>query len=302
MWNCFRLGVVFVVVVVVVAEIFVFWFVSLDNSRIGMKYLHSQKPQIIHRDLTCANVLLTAGNTALICDFGISRMKSDSQAMTAAMGSLAYMAPEVFRGDNYDASCDVFSFAVVLFELVTFARVPVSWWWFYVFFFFFYTHTHSLSLLLFLLFEKPNNISPHLWASLCATEGQRLSLSTVPQRYASLIERCWNGDASLRPSYARACESWQLLYSKTHAHTHVHSFGEIENYCQTTLSKRPARTNVTGLVSSASMSSSSLSPQASLDVTASMALAHAGNVDAAYVSYVDSDKVDLLVWCVFLVY
>lgn len=48
---------------------------------------------------------------------------------------------------------------------------------------------------------QPKNISPHLWASLCATEGRRLSLTTVPLRYKTLIERCWQDDAKLRPGF-----------------------------------------------------------------------------------------------------
>ena len=61
---------------------------------------------------------------------------------------------------------------------------------------------------------QPKNISPHLWASLCATEGRRLSLATVPLRYKTLIERCWHDDAKLRPGFViwMVFEEISLLY------------------------------------------------------------------------------------------
>jgi hypothetical protein len=137
--------------------------VATDIAR-GMQYLHCMyhsvscllclifilllfvhvafKPlPIIHRDLTTANVLLSASNRAMLCDFGLSRIKNESGSMTAAMGSLPYMAPECFRGEHYDQSVDVYSYAIVLWELISLRRMP------------------------------PQGITCHLWATQAALDG-----------------------------------------------------------------------------------------------------------------------------------
>ncbi|KAA8490347.1 Secretory immunoglobulin A-binding protein EsiB [Porphyridium purpureum] len=88
-------------------------FVGIVN---GLKYLHSAK--LIHRDIKPQNILLTEEYTAKISDFGLATVKNTgSQAKTKA-GTDAYMAPEVMRGDRYDRTCDVWSFGVMLYEMV----------------------------------------------------------------------------------------------------------------------------------------------------------------------------------------
>ncbi|XP_013397106.1 mitogen-activated protein kinase kinase kinase 7-like isoform X2 [Lingula anatina] len=85
----------------------------------GVEYLHNIKPKsIIHRDLKPPNLLLVNGGTVLkICDFGTA---CDIQThMTNNKGSAAWMAPEVFEGCNYSEKCDVFSFGIILWEVIT---------------------------------------------------------------------------------------------------------------------------------------------------------------------------------------
>jgi serine/threonine-protein kinase TNNI3K len=83
----------------------------------GMNFLHSKN--IIHRDLKSDNILLTSLNRAKISDFGISRMKDFVQTqMTRAVGTSNYMAPEVALGMDYDEKCDVFSYSIIMFELL----------------------------------------------------------------------------------------------------------------------------------------------------------------------------------------
>mmetsp|Transcript_16744 Transcript_16744/g.37754 ORF Transcript_16744/g.37754 Transcript_16744/m.37754 type:complete len:295 (-) Transcript_16744:90-974(-) len=97
---------------------------------LAMDYLHKFQPQIIHRDLKSLNLLLskpvTSGkDTPLVkvSDFGLSRMKdqageADWGKMTIAAGTCHWMAPEVFTGTNYDEKVDVYSFGMILFEIV----------------------------------------------------------------------------------------------------------------------------------------------------------------------------------------
>ena len=64
-------------------------------------------PKIIHRDLKPANLLLTETDNIMLCDFGISREKlTDTTTMTGFVGTVAYMAPELFKNKNYSEKVD----------------------------------------------------------------------------------------------------------------------------------------------------------------------------------------------------
>jgi serine/threonine protein kinase len=90
----------------------------------GMDYLHQNN--IIHRDLKTANLLIGSGQVVKIADFGVSRLRSQGGEMTAETGTYRWMAPEVINHKPYDHKADVFSFAIVLWELVT-TKVTCGW-------------------------------------------------------------------------------------------------------------------------------------------------------------------------------
>ncbi|KAJ0392682.1 hypothetical protein ATCC90586_011058 [Pythium insidiosum] len=85
----------------------------------ALTYLHSLEHVVLHRDLKSRNVMLTENHDAKLTDFGIARERANDETMTAGVGSLFWMAPEVMRGERYDEKADVFSFGVMLSELDT---------------------------------------------------------------------------------------------------------------------------------------------------------------------------------------
>ena len=104
--------------------------ILLDVS-LGLLYLHTQTPPIIHRDLTANNVLLTSDMKAKITDFGVSCMFDPDPTkhymrMSKCPGSLLYMPPETLQSedkyketrDNFD-KLDVFSFGVLILHVCT---------------------------------------------------------------------------------------------------------------------------------------------------------------------------------------
>ena len=83
----------------------------------GLTYLHDTC-RVAHRDIKSPNILLAEDGRVKLSDFGLSREVLVAAPMTRA-GSLVWAAPEVLKGLKYDCSCDQWSFAVVLWELLT---------------------------------------------------------------------------------------------------------------------------------------------------------------------------------------
>ena len=91
----------------------------LYGVSLGLFYLHSQIPPIIHRDLSSNNVLLTHNMTAKISDLGVARILDPNPLqvsyMTPTLGTLAFMPPEVIIANpKYNTSTDVFSFGILM--------------------------------------------------------------------------------------------------------------------------------------------------------------------------------------------
>lgn len=134
----------------------------------GMRELHSHK--IVHRDLKTANVLLDGALHVKICDFGTSRDFNMTTMMTFT-GTISYMAPELLKEMPVSEKIDIYSFAVLLWELIT-KQVPFASW-------------------------KPVQI---IW--FIAGEGRRLPIpEDCPDIFRNIIERCWAEEPKKRPDF-----------------------------------------------------------------------------------------------------
>lgn len=141
---------------------------SIDVSK-GMEYLHQNN--IIHRDLKTANLLMDTHKVVKVADFGVARFQNQGGVMTAETGTYRWMAPEVINHQPYDQKADVFSFAIVLWELVT-AKVPYD------------------------------TMTP-LQAALGVRQGLRPDLpKNAHPKLLELMQRCWEAVPDNRPCFS----------------------------------------------------------------------------------------------------
>ena len=92
----------------------------LSDVALGMAYLYSKGVE--HRDLKSLNVLLDGGRRCKVSDFGLSKSESlnttaTQSTMGGAKGTPSYMAPELLEDNLFDEKSDVYSFAIVIWEI-----------------------------------------------------------------------------------------------------------------------------------------------------------------------------------------
>lgn len=167
-------------------HILVNWAVQIAR---GMHYLHEGAVvPIIHRDLKSSNILLleTIENddigrkTLKITDFGLAREWHKTTKMSAA-GTYSWMAPEVIKSSLFSKGSDVWSYGVLLWELLT-GEVP-------------YRGIDGLAVAYGVAVNKLTLPIP----------------STCPEPFAKLMEECWDQDPHVRPSFSCILEQLSAI-------------------------------------------------------------------------------------------
>ncbi|KAM7059105.1 mitogen-activated protein kinase kinase kinase 10 [Molossus nigricans] len=172
----------------------------------GMNYLHNDAPvPIIHRDLKSINILILeaienhnlADTVLKITDFGLAREWHKTTKMSAA-GTYAWMAPEVIRLSLFSKSSDVWSFGVLLWELLT-GEVP-------------YREIDALAVAYGVAMNKLTLPIP----------------STCPEPFARLLEECWDPDPHVRPDFGSILKQLEVIEQSALFQMPLESFHSLQ--------------------------------------------------------------------------
>ncbi|KAM9326441.1 mitogen-activated protein kinase kinase kinase 10 [Gastrophryne carolinensis] len=185
------------------AHVLVNWAVQIAR---GMQYLHDETiVPIIHRDLKSSNILILEkienndlfNKTLMITDFGLAREWQKTTKMSAA-GTYAWMAPEVIRLSLFSKSSDVWSFGVLLWELLT-GEVP-------------YREIDALAVAYGVAMNKLTLPIP----------------STCPDPFVRILEACWNPDPHSRPSFSCILEQLTTIEQSAMFQMPLESFHSLQ--------------------------------------------------------------------------
>ncbi|KAG8448752.1 hypothetical protein GDO86_015715 [Hymenochirus boettgeri] len=185
------------------AHVLVNWAVQIAR---GMNYLHNEAiVPIIHRDLKSSNILILEkiehndlfNKTLKITDFGLAREWQKTTKMSAA-GTYAWMAPEVIRLSLFSKSSDVWSFGVLLWELLT-GEVP-------------YREIDALAVAYGVAMNKLTLPIP----------------STCPEPFARILETCWDPDPHSRPSFSSILEQLTTIEQSSMFQMPLESFHSLQ--------------------------------------------------------------------------
>ncbi|KAM4112083.1 hypothetical protein ACJW30_05G114000 [Castanea mollissima] len=159
---------------------------ALDIAR-GMNYLHENKPPIIHRDLEPSNILRDDSGHLKVADFGVSKLMTvkEDRPLTCQETSCRYVAPEVYINEEYDTKVDVFSFALILQEMIE-GCPPFS--------------------------AKQENEVPKVYVA-----KERPPFNSPAKYYAyglkDLIEECWSEKPARRPTFRQVITRLESIHN-----------------------------------------------------------------------------------------
>ena len=147
--------------------------------------MHNMNPPMVHRDLKCGNLLIDDNKRCKLADFGTAVLKE--KMGTELVGTAAFMSPERLREEQSDERTDVFSFGVVLWEILT---RKIAW-------------------------EGLTNIQ------IVARVGYANELLPIPEApkgcpsgFISLIKDCWEPYTTKRPSFESLLKSLRDMLDK----------------------------------------------------------------------------------------
>ncbi len=91
------------------------------STQIAEGLFTAHKEGIIHRDIKSSNIMITEDSKVKIMDFGLAKIKGGAQLtkVGSTVGTASYMSPEQARGEEVDQRTDIWSFGVVLYEMLT---------------------------------------------------------------------------------------------------------------------------------------------------------------------------------------
>ncbi|KAL9337888.1 hypothetical protein Peur_069657 [Populus x canadensis] len=171
---------------------------ALDIAH-GMQYLHSQG--ILHRDLKSENLLLGEDMSVKVADFGISCLESQCGSSKGFTGTYRWMAPEMIKEKHHTKKVDVYSFGIVLWELLT-ALTPFD--------------NMTPEQAAFAVCQKVwyfnvNEISDGAYSSGPVNVSSTIQMETLnarpplspkcPLAFSHLINRCWSSNPGKRPHF-----------------------------------------------------------------------------------------------------
>jgi len=161
---------------------------ALLDVATGMKYLHSRGT--VHRDLKSLNVLIDRNGKCKVSDFGQSKSSTLNTALTATgrgaiTGTVAWNAPEVLDDAEVTMKADVYSFAVVIFEVVT---TELPWEGVQV---------------------------AQIIRKVCDKNERPQIPEDANEDLKSLAEDCWKGDAKERPAFSHILQRLERIANAT---------------------------------------------------------------------------------------
>jgi len=154
------------------------------DAAAGMSYLHLSTPVIVHRDLKTQNLLVDQNWQIKVADFGLSKILGDLRDPPSTMtsvGTPSYAAPEILSKQKYGPPADVYSFAIILWEMSTRA-----------------TPYPGLTAFQVILQVSNDNMRPIIPLN-------------VPSPWAHLIRRCWISFPDQRPSFVEVHQCLELM-------------------------------------------------------------------------------------------